>query len=411
LFSELKCSVKSKRMKSEDFIGWTSKDGNLRVVGVHGKQGQHTTFKVSCEICSPDTELFPLGYFVSTKYDLTHGVKPCGCSKKPRWSKEQCAIKIQRVCYEKGFIFHGFVDEYKGNRTKLKLECTKDGNNWDTTDILHLLSVGRGCSVCGKNLSSEKQRTSEEIAFARCKEVCKDLGYEFVGFPDGYRNARSRFKYVCPRHGIQEVNYDSFVRMKGRCNQCGSEVTAQKLKLQLSILNENCNTMCKEKGYVFIGFEEGYVKSATSKFTYLCTVHGQQKMTYSALKRGTGCKYCNIDKRKELSGFYGWYPERAEEQDFIYVLNFNDAFIKVGRSFDIDNRIKGLRTESKVPIENIYKLRIYTATHKEIYDFEQELHEELRLRGFQHYVDWSTECFENDSIFILNKLLDNCKSA
>ena len=58
-------------------------------------------------------------------------------------------------------------------------------------------------------------------------------------------------------------------------------------------------------------------------------------------------------------------------------------------------------------IKNITKLRIFTATHQEIYDYEQELHNELRERNFQHYVDWSTECFENDCQFILNKLLDS----
>ena len=45
---------------------------------------------------------------------------------------------------------------------------------------------------------------------------------------------------------------------------------------------------------------------------------------------------------------------------------------------------------------------------KEIYHYEQELHNELRGCNFQLYMDWSTECFENDSLFILNKLLDNC---
>ena len=59
-------------------------------------------------------------------------------------------------------------------------------------------------------------------------------------------------------------------------------------------------------------------------------------------------------------------------------------------------------------IKNITKLRIFTATHQEIYDYEQELHNELRERNFQHYVDWSTECFENDCQHVLNKLLDNC---
>lgn len=93
---------------------------------------------------------------------------------------------------------------------------------------------------------------------------------------------------------------------------------------------------------------------------------------------------------------------------FLYILNFDNKFIKVGRSFDVDERIKGLRDVSKVIKSKIHKLRIFTAKHQEIYNFEQELHNELRERNFQHYVDWSTECFENDSLYILNKMLDEC---
>ena len=102
------------------------------------------------------------------------------------------------------------------------------------------------------------------------------------------------------------------------------------------------------------------------------------------------------------------YHERKDETDFLYILDFDGKFIKVGRSFDVNERIKNLRTASKVPEKKIYKLRIFTATHQEIYDYEQELHNELRERNFQHYVGWSTECFENDCLYILNKLLDYC---
>ncbi|QEG08793.1 hypothetical protein [Aeromonas phage 4L372XY] len=102
-----------------------------------------------------------------------------------------------------------------------------------------------------------------------------------------------------------------------------------------------------------------------------------------------------------------YYHERKDEKDYLYVLNSNDKFIKVGRSFDVDERIKSLKKPLESGIKNIKKLRIFTAaTHQGIYDYEQELHNELRERNFQHYVYWSTECFENDCQFILNKLLD-----
>ena len=122
----------------------------------------------------------------------------------------------------------------------------------------------------------------------------------------------------------------------------------------------------------------------------------------------TCCSGCAKDKRRELGNGNGYYPERKDEVDFLYILDFDNKFVKVGRSFDVDERINGLKKPSESGIKNINKLRIFTATHQEIYNYEQELHKELRERNFQHYVDWSTECFQNDCQYILNKLLDQC---
>ena len=45
---------KNKRQKPEDFIGWISPDGKLEVIGIAGKQGTKTLFKVTCSECSKD---------------------------------------------------------------------------------------------------------------------------------------------------------------------------------------------------------------------------------------------------------------------------------------------------------------------------------------------------------------------
>ena len=87
-------------------------------------------------------------------------------------------------------------------------------------------------------------------------------------------------------------------------------------------------------------------------------------------------------------------------------MDFNGRFIKVGRSFDVDERIRNLKSLSK--IKKIHKLRIFTATHQEIYDFEQTLLENLRGLGFNHSCNWSTECFENEALIVLNDLIDLC---
>ncbi|ULG01805.1 hypothetical protein phiA047_0074 [Aeromonas phage phiA047] len=320
---------KKKQQKAKDFIGWKSLDGKLEVIGIAGKQGNITTFKVICAECSKDPELFPDGYFVSTKWNLVIGQKPCGCSKSPRWEDWQFLIFARRAGNKKGFIVHGFSEEFKNQKTKLNLECLKDGHKWSAS-INSIINHGSGCSKCAGNI-----KHTEQEALQKCIDICKENNYDAVGFSDGYKNIYSRFEYNCKIHGKQEVNYNAFVSGGNRCNGCWK------------------------------------------------------------------------DRQRELGNLYGYYPERKDEQDYLYILNFDNKFIKVGRSFDISERIKGLRTTSKIPKKKIYKLRIFTATHQEVYDLEQELHSELRERNFQYYVDWSTECFENDCQFILNRLLDS----
>ncbi|QDB74092.1 hypothetical protein 2L372D_178 [Aeromonas phage 2L372D] len=285
-----------------------------------------TTYKVTCKICSQDPELFPLGYFISTKYNLKKGKKPCGCAKSCRWSEEQYLVRVRRVAETKFIKVNGFAEEFKGNNTRINCECLKDGYKWKPI-INTILRKSHGCPKCANHVI-----ITEQEALSTCKKLCEEMNYEFLGFPGGYKTQESRFEYKCPKHGLQNVMYEPFVKRGYRCWGCAKEMT-----------NGN-----------------------------------------------------------------GFYPERAEEQDFLYVLNFDDKFIKVGRSFDVDERIKDLKKPSVSGIKNIVKLRIFTATHQEIYDYEQELHNELRERNFQHYVDWSTECFENDCRFILNKLLDQC---
>ena len=63
--------VKTKKIrdKSEDFIGWVSPDSQLKVIGLADRVGRNGTkfYKVTCKICSSDTELFPDGFFCCYK--------------------------------------------------------------------------------------------------------------------------------------------------------------------------------------------------------------------------------------------------------------------------------------------------------------------------------------------------------
>lgn len=317
---------KKKPQKAEDFIGWVSPDGKLKVIGIIEKS-KHTKYKVECSECSKDKELFPDGYFVGYKNNLLSGQKPCGCSKQTKWKSWQYLILARRVGEKKDFIVHGFMGEYKGNNSKLQIECVKDGYRWNAC-LTNLLSYKSGCKKCSNRYTPTKQEALEQ-----CISICTEMKYEFVGFPNDYKNVYSRFEYICPTHGLQNVGYTKFVKSGNRCGDCA----------------------------------------------------------------------------RDLSCFNGYFSERAEEQDYLYILNFDNKFIKIGRAFDVTDRIKRLKNLSKIPIDKIYKLKIFTSSHQEVYDYEQEILKNLRILGFQYYVNWTNECFENECLSYLNKMLDLCE--
>jgi hypothetical protein len=203
---------KNKLQKAEDFIGWKSPDGKLEVIGIIEKS-KHTKFKVTCTECSKDPELFPDGYFISTKSQLDRGQKPCGCSNKPEWFDWQYLVLAYRAGEEKGFVVHGFAEEFKGAKTKLDVECLKDGYRWQLS--YNNMKSGRGCPKC-----ANRPKVDEQEALQKCIDICEEMNYDVVGFPDGYKNCYTRFEYNCKIHGKQKVSYDNFVNGGRRCRGC-----------------------------------------------------------------------------------------------------------------------------------------------------------------------------------------------
>lgn len=212
--------LKKKREKPEDFIGWKSPDGKLEVIDIIEKS-KNTTFKVTCTECSKDTELFPDGYFVSTKSNLVKGKKPCGCLEQPKWKSWQYLILARRAGEKKNFIVHGFAEEFKNQNTKLNLECLKDGHTWRCTIDTIINKSTTGCPLCGNKKIGSKLRHSQYKVDSDCKEICQTEGYKFLGFIGKYTNWLSVLEYECPYHGVHEVTYNNFIRGK-RCPCCAS---------------------------------------------------------------------------------------------------------------------------------------------------------------------------------------------
>lgn len=395
----------------DDFIGTTfptPEGGVLTVVSNNGLKGNKKRYNLTCTICSLDTELFP-NSFKSTKSTLVSGQIPCGCGRGTRWSEYQYNVKVQRKCKEKGYIFHGWKGSFKSSRTKLILENPSTSNIWGTSSIKNFL---RG--------------SGDPTERGWVDDVTNIEDFYRAGFTRDYRFSREKvrkdnkgyysfWEYACPL-----CSRDEYVK----AGLCSGVFTSHISGLKKGVKSCRCvrnprwtqeqreyqiQKVCKEEGLTFLGWEDekvGYKGATTSKLRYICKKgHTCSQLVSNFLHQKVRCNTCAIEKQKEQGVCYGYYPERTQEPDILYILNFDNQYIKIGRSFRLEERVKELKKTSNV--DNIEILEIVNGIHQDIYDLEQFLHSELRDRGFEYDTDWgSTECFDSDSLKLVYKLID-----
>lgn len=318
------------RPKAEDCIGETFNNGNLEIVELIEKS-KHSKYKVICKICSQDPELFPLGYFIAQISDLRNGKLPCGCSKKHHWDEQEFLIKAKRAAKQKDFIVHGYTEEFRGQNTKVKCECLKDEYIWESS-LTNVIHNSTGCKVCKNIKLSDLKRMPYEEVLNHCEKICKEKGYTFLGFTNGYINQKSKLEYECPHHGIKTVSFTDF----------------------------------KDKGH--------------------------------------GCIECA--QSKNIKGLLrGYFPKRAKEKDYLYVLNFDNKYLKIGRTFKLKTRLNQLKSKSKITPTILF---LWTACHDDIFSIEQQILDVIDQKNLGYFQNlWkSTELFQIDSLDYITGLVN-----
>lgn len=398
--------------KEDKFIGRTfptPKGGILTVVIKlpRPRTEGSTLYEVECSVCSKDRELFPS--LTSTKASLKRGSVPCGCSKRPLWSLAQDLVRVKRVCHEKGYSFLGFNGEYEGSKTRLILHNPLTDNTWNTATI-NTLVHGVGDPVAGIVKRSSSIRLPDHVhrddfiaagfspydKFTRRSSVTgKEIMWDFechlcstdMYVEDGVCTGLFKSTTSNLKQGIKPC-------------RCGNGFKWTKEQKEVCI-----KKLCKQEGLTFGGWVGEYTGSA-SKFKWFCKFGHINPSTnsHNFIHKGSRCKSCGYLHREPCSGT-GYYPERASENDYLYVMDIASVSSKVGRTFNIEDRRQGIKSKgglcSKPEI-----LQIYTATHQVVYDTEQAIHTELRERGFQYHCDWTWECFDNTCLPVLQELLD-----
>ena len=152
----------------------------------------------------------------------------------------------------------------------------------------HLLSnllQGYGCRTCG---SKKKYNFFEKIP----KEFDYDLS-ETV-----YVNKRTKIKYICKKHGLQEQFPQIF--LKSGCPKCSRENGVKK--------RENCKPISLEefikKAKLKHGNKYDYslvdYKNKFSHIKIICPIHGVFEQEARVHSQGHGCPFCNTSKGENI---------------------------------------------------------------------------------------------------------------
>ena len=114
-------------------------------------------------------------------------------------------------------------------------------------------------------------------------------------------------------------------------------------------VSDEIEKRCMEAGYTFSHFTDGCYKGKDSKLVFRCDLHGDQTMSYhNFIYHKQSCPVCASFKRNrvELDSGIGKYSK--DRPDNLYIIKFNNDYIKVGRTFNMVSRVSALKRVSKI---------------------------------------------------------------
>ncbi|CAL9961023.1 hypothetical protein VPHF99_0059 [Vibrio phage F99] len=374
----------------------------LTVTGVSDKGEVPAIFSVECSVCSKDQELWPFGSIKVTKDGLSRYHVPCGCSKAVQWNEKQLEVIVSRLCKTLGYTFKGFCGVFSGMKSKMILENNCTGNVWNTTTVKNFLNGSRDPKASGKHKWTVQEREYQ------IQERLLKLQGKFLKWEGIYKGPLSKFSWLCKEGHTCQTSVGSFLNAKVGCNVCSGSVrwSVKERVTQISELLSSVNG--KFKGWL----GSNNYENTQSVLKWECDQgHDCTTKVHDFVYGGVRCATCYKEHHRKLGYGYGYFPHRSSEQDNLYIIRFKrDETIKVGRAFDMDNRIhtsNGLLKSSNHKLEDIEILKTFTGTHQEVWDTEQWVHEELTERGFHaHWITWTQECFTEDSEELIYRLLD-----
>ena len=180
---------------------------------------------------------------ISTEYINSHSKLKIKCSCGNMFEVRFCDFKNknQRQCLKCGNELKGenltyqevksFIegeegngcklisDNYKNNKTKLKIKCSC-GNIFETRFTDFKNNNQRQCLECGLE--------NTKIGYQEVKDFIENNGCELISTK--YINCYTKLKIKCPCGEIFEARFRDFKRSQFRCSKCGHKMASKKMR-------------------------------------------------------------------------------------------------------------------------------------------------------------------------------------
>ena len=183
----------------------------------------------------------------------------------------------------------GYIGEWKGRRTRLKLSCSDHGE-WEST-IINVFKTkgGKCCPDCNGH-----RKVTEEKECISLVDIAKERGFTFIGLAEEWRGVRTKIRIICPKHGEwNTTNIIDFRNGRG-CPACASNKPLA-WETELPILEE----IAQKKGYQVLGYV-GEWKGHKTKLDLLCHCGNKWGTTsINNFKRGYGCPLCRYENTRK----------------------------------------------------------------------------------------------------------------
>jgi len=172
---------------------------------------------------------------------------------------------LKNVCSKENLIFLGFVGEWKGHKTKIRLTCSNN-HTWDIT--INNFHSGKRCPECAMGKFIGNRYIPKEEYLPQIEDICKNEGLTFLGFDDK-KGTRKKFVIIeCSCGDISSKDMYSFLAGR-RCEKCSRKRQADSQRKDKEYYIKQITDQCKIDNSTFLGFI-GNFNGYTSKFKVLC---------------------------------------------------------------------------------------------------------------------------------------------